>query len=55
MRDLLRVIEDEIDKLRFLMYEASKRGNELTRSDVIRISQELDGKIMTYQKLLYYK
>lgn len=52
---MLDKIEEEIDKLRNLMYEASKRTKDLTQPEVIRISQELDGKITTYQKLMYQK
>lgn len=55
MREMLKVIEEEINDLRVLMYEVSKRNEDLTRPEVVRISQELDGKITTYQKLLYNK
>ncbi len=55
MREKLKVMEEEIDNLRVLMYEASKRNDDLSRPEVVRISQELDGKITTYQKLLYNK
>lgn len=55
MGELLRTIEAEIDRLRCQMYEVTKQNSNLTGPEVIRISQELDGKIMTYQKLLYYK
>lgn len=55
MREMLKVMEEEIDILRVLMYEASKKNEDLTRPEVVRISQELDGKITTYQKLLYNK
>lgn len=55
MKEMLSKIDDEINNLRSLMYEAMNKNNDLTKPEVVRISQELDGKITLYQKLLYNK
>lgn len=55
MREMLSKIDDEINTLRLLMYEAMNKSNDLTKPEVLKISQELDGKITLYQKMLYNK
>jgi len=55
MREMLKLIEEDIDKLRDKMYEVSKQSDTLSLPEVVRISQELDGKLTKYQKLLQYE
>lgn len=55
MKEILKVIEEEINDLRVMMYKACKDTDNLSQPDVVRISQELDCKITTYQKLIYHK
>ncbi|MCM3771441.1 MULTISPECIES: Spo0E family sporulation regulatory protein-aspartic acid phosphatase [Priestia] len=48
----LSQLEEEIIALQKMIYNLAKENHEYCDGDILKISQELDKKIFTYQKMI---
>ncbi|MFD2446550.1 aspartyl-phosphate phosphatase Spo0E family protein [Bacillus sp. CGMCC 1.16607] len=51
----LFLLEQEINSLRLYLYELAKNADSYSQGEILNVSQQLDQKVLLYQKCLIEK